>query len=274
MNNLFLIIIITNINFRADKITPISPRKRSGATRDSNPPLPSKVETAGKGSPPITRKMMSTTSKTSPPVLRKISGLEIKTSPHLPRKSSETRPAETISPNISPRTTDSSITSNKSKPLPPKKPLPSLPKDLSGQNTTTETSVGSKPFLPQKAPPNLSSSSTNDSSQPSVAALAQKLSTMPAFAFRDASSGKLGVSPRSSPHSSPRLTTHNVPSNSLLDKSESRPATIVTKTGEGIKPKLRPKPGAALEKPQTQGQFVKIEQKMQTADYMHTANYM
>lgn len=200
---------------------------------------------------------MSTISKTSPPVLRKISGLEIKTSPRLPLKSSETRPVETASPNISPRTHDSSSTSNKSKPLPPKKPLPSLPKDLSGQNTTTETSVGSKPSLPQKAPPDLASSSTNDSSQPSVAELAQKLSTMPVFAFRDASSGKMGVSPRPSPHSSPRLTTRKAPSNALLDKSESRPSASVTRTSEVAKPKLRPKPGAALEKTPTQGQFVK-----------------
>lgn len=234
--------------FRASKVTPPSPRKRSVPTMDSDPAASS------------IHKINSPTSKISPPVLQKSGGIGIRTSPQLPCKSSEIRQAETvISLNASPRDPDSSSTTcNKSKPLPPKKPLPSLPKGLSRQNMVTETTTASKPPVPQKPPPELApASSASDTSQPSVAVLAQKLSTIPVFPFRDASTGKVGIfpspgtSPRSSPLSSPRPTSHNPAANSLSEK----PTIDITKPNVTAKPKLRPKPGSLPEKPQTQGQF-------------------
>ena len=178
----------------------------------------------------------------------------VNTPPQSPRKSSETRHLETAkeSPNTSPRTHDPSSTSSKSKPLPPKKPLPSLPKELA-QAIKTYKPTASKPPLPQKPPSDLASSSKSESS---VAALAQKLSTMPVFPFRDTNSGKpaSGSSPRPSPHSSPRPSPRNPP----LDKSDSKPVSGLVKSSDVAKPKLLPKPGASLEKPYT-GKYISTD---------------
>jgi len=79
---------------------------------------------------------------------------------------------------------------------------------------------------------------------------------MPVFPFRDASTGKGGIfpspgtSPRSSPHSSPRPTPRNPP-----NASDSKVTAGVAKTSDAAKPKILPKPGASLEKPQTQGEL-------------------
>lgn len=240
---------------RAEKVVPPSPRKRSAATRDFNPPVSPKINVAAdQDSPPISCKITKAGGKVSPPVPRKNSGVGLNLSPQLPRKSAASKQEETVIPNLSPRILESN---NRSRPLPPKKPLPSLPKGLSGQSATTETSVGSKPSLLQKPAPELAPPpSANDSSQSSVAALAQKLSTMSVFPFHDGSSGKAGVfpphgiSPRSSALSSPRPTIRNQPSASLLEKSETKAMGGVTKVGDSTKPKIHPKPGALQEKPQ------------------------
>ena len=209
-----------------------------------SPPVPRKVISQGsKFSPPTPRKPIGVASKTSPPVTRKISGLKVETTPPSFRKASDTRQPEAVkdlSPNTSPRTLYPSTASNKSKPLPPKKHLPSLPKDLAsaGQTTTTEAN---KPSVPQKPPPDLSSSSKGESS---VAALAQKLSTILVFPFRDN-----GSSPRPSPHPSPRPSRSQA-SNSPGDKSDSKPALGSVKPAEPAKPKLLPKPGVLPVKPQ------------------------
>ena len=95
--------------------------------------------------------------------------------------------------------------------------------------------------MPQKPPPDLSSSSKGESS---VAALAQKLSTIPVFPFRDN-----GSSPRPSPHPSPRPSRSQA-SNSPGDKFDSKPALGSVKPAEPAKPKLLPKPGVLPVKPQ------------------------
>lgn len=130
-----------------------------------------------------------------------------------------------------------------------------MPKGLSGQ---TETSTASKPPLPLKPAPELASVSKSDGPQQSVAALAQKLSTIPVFPFRDVSGGKAGVfpspgtSPRPSPHSSPKPS----PRSPSSEKSDSKLAAGVVRSLETAKPKVRPKPGSSAEKPQTQGKHV------------------
>ncbi|XP_073251927.1 uncharacterized protein [Porites lutea] len=226
------------------KASPPTSHKISGTGPKFSPPVPRKVISQGsKFSPPTPRKPIGVASKTSPPVIRKIGGFKVETTPPSFRKASETRQPEAVkdlSPNTSPRTLDPSTASNKSKPLPPKKPLPSLPKDLAsaGQTTTTEAN---KPPVPHKPPPDLSSSSKGESS---VAALAQKLSTIPVFPFRDN-----GSSPRPSPHPSPRPSRSQA-SNSPGDKSDSKPALGSVKPAEPFKPKLLPKPGGLPVKPQ------------------------
>ncbi|XP_073252122.1 uncharacterized protein [Porites lutea] len=226
------------------KASPPTSHKISGTGPKFPPPVPRKVISQGsKFSPPTPRKPIGVASKTSPPVIRKISGFKVETTPPSFRKASETRQPEAVkdlSPSTSPRTLDPSTASNKSKPLPPKKPLPSLPKDLAsaGQTTTTEAN---KPPVPQKPPPDLSLSSKGESS---VAALAQKLSTIPVFPFRDN-----GSSPRPSPHPSPRPSRSQA-SNSPGDKSNSKPALGSVKPAEPSKPKLLPKPGGLPVKPQ------------------------
>ncbi|KAJ7379712.1 hypothetical protein OS493_014117 [Desmophyllum pertusum] len=203
--------------------------------------------------------MSNLASKNSPLVPRKSSGIATKTSPHYPPKSSDTRQpdvfgecAENI--NSAARTIDLQSAGDKSKPLPPKKPLPSLPKGmlLPGQKPSSSEVPSSKPPLPQKPPPDLSSSSKTDCSQSSVAALAQKLSTIPVFPFRDNNSGKVGpspgTSPRPSPHSSPRPSPRHLPTSFLPDKSDSKAVSGLAKSNDAAKPKLLPRPGAAPQK--------------------------
>lgn len=230
---------------RAKKGIQPPPLKKSIVTRDSNPPVTPR--TAGEASPPITCKSNDTEGKTQPPPLRKITGMGIKLSP----QSTVTTQAEIV-PDLSPRILDSG---NKSKPSPPKKPLPSLPKELSGQSTTNETATR-KPHLPQKPVPQIALSSSNGSSQPSVAALAQKLSTITAFQFHEGSSGKAGLfpsqgsSPQISPHSSPRQIKRNQPSTWLSEKSETEARGRAIKTSGPTKSKILPNPGPAEEKAQ------------------------
>lgn len=236
------------VNPRAKKGIPPSPHKRSATTRDPNPPV--SPRTAGEGSPPTTCKSSDTEGKATPPLSWKINGMGIKLSP----QSTVTIQEETVS-NLSPRILDSR---NKSKPSPPKKPLPSLPKEVSGQSTTNETAAR-KPHLPQKPALEIALSSSNDSSQPSVATLAQKLSTITAFQFHEGSSGKAGLfspqgtSPRSSPHSSPRQIMRNQPSSWLSEKSEAEARGRAIKASGPTKSKILPKPGPAEEKPQNIG---------------------
>ena len=235
------------VNSRVKKGNQPSPPKKSIATRDSNPPVTPR--TAGEGSPPTTCKSSDTEGKMQPPLSWKINGMGIK-SP----QSTVTRQAETV-PNLSPRILDSG---NKSKPSPPKKPLPSLPKELSGQSTTNETAAR-KPHLPQKPAPQIALSSSNGSSQPSVAVLAQKLSTITGFQFHEGSSGKpgllpsQGISPQISPHSSPRQIKRNQPSTWLSEKSETEARGRAIKTSGPTKSKILPKPGPAEEKAQNIG---------------------
>lgn len=236
------------VNSRAKKGIQPAPLKKSIVTRDSNPPVTPR--TAGEASPPIICKSNDTEGKTQPPPLRKITGMGIKLSP----QSTVTTQAEIV-PDLSPRILDSG---NKSKPSPPKKPLPSLPKELSGQSTTNETATR-KPHLPQKPVPQIALSSSNGSSQPSVAALAQKLSTITAFQFHEGSSGKAGLfpsqgsSPQISPHSSPRQIKRNQPSTWLSEKSETEARGRAIKTSGPTKSKILPKPGPAEEKAQNIG---------------------
>lgn len=236
------------VNSRVKKGNQPSPPKKSIATRDSNPPVTPR--TAGEGSPPTTCKSSDTEGKMQPPLSWKINGMGIKLSP----QSTVTRQAETV-PNLSHRILDSG---NKSKPSPPKKPLPSLPKELSGQSTTNETAAR-KPHLPQKPAPQIALSSSNGSSQPSVAVLAQKLSTITGFQFHEGSSGKpgllpsQGISPQISPHSSPRQIKRNQPSTWLSEKSETEARGRAIKTSGPTKSKILPKPGPAEEKAQNIG---------------------
>ena len=126
-----------------------------------------------------------------------------------------------------------------------------------GQKPPAIEAVSSKPPLPHKPAPDLASSSSTDTLQPSVAALAQKLSTIPVFPFSN--TGKAGgifpspgTSPRASPHSSPRPSPRNPPSSSSPEKSDSKVATGMAKSTEFGKPKLLPRPGASPQKSSSQ----------------------
>ncbi|KAL9970188.1 hypothetical protein ACROYT_G022522 [Oculina patagonica] len=261
--------------------TPSPPPKAGGMTGKPSPPVPRKISsTAGKNSPPTPHKISSTASKFSPPIPRKSSGIAAKTSPQSPRKPSDTRqteasaesPSITENTNSAARTVDLHAAGDKSKPLPPKKPLPSLPKGMvpPGQKPPVSEVSSSKPPLPHKPPPDLASASKTDMPQPSVAALAQKLSTIPVFPFRDSNTGKAGgifpspgTSPRASPHSSPRPSPRNQPSSSSPEKSDSKLATGTAKPYEVGKPKLLPRPGASPQKPPSQPTSPRLGQETQ-----------
>ena len=200
-----------------------------------------------KNSPPTPRKITA-----SPPVPRK--SVASRTSPQYPRKISDTRQPDASEESAiatqditsASRTVDLQPAGDKSKPLPPKKPLPSLPKGmvLPGQKPPGSEALSSKPPLPQKPPPELGSSPKKDCPQSSVAALAQKLSTIPVFPFRDNNTSKAsgllpspGTSPRASPLSSPRPSPRNLSSPKSIDIG---------------KPNLPPRPGASQQKSSSQ----------------------
>lgn len=221
----------------------------------------------GKSSPPVPGKVSNWDRKISPPVQRKISDLINKMSPHLPHKSSGV--ASAISPQHPSQKADEENTKNrrnlesstageKSKPLPPKKPLPSFPKGMStpGQKPLMGELSSSKPTSQQKPYLDLSSSPKTDQSQTSVAALAQKLSTIPLFPFRDDTGSKTGgaafPSPVTSPLSSPRPSPRNATSSASPDKSKFKSATVMAKVSEVGKPVLSPRPGTSLPKSQSQ----------------------
>ena len=247
--------------------TPLITQKISSKASKNSPPTPRKINgMVSKNSPPTPRKITCTVSKTSPPVPRKSSGIATKTSSQYPRKISDTRQPEAYgesanaSEDISSasRTVDLQPAGDKSKPLPPKKPLPSLPKGMAlpGQKPPAGEVLSSKPPLPQKPPPELGSSPKKDCPQSSVAALAQKLSTIPVFPFRDNNTGKAsglfpspGTSPRASPLSSPRPSPRNlhVPLSSSPPKSDSK-----SKSSEVGKPNPLPRPGASPQKSSSQ----------------------
>lgn len=230
----------------------------------SSPPVHRKISnTAIKTSPPVLRKISNIVTKMSPPLPRKSSGVGSTTSPQYPPKSSDTRQPQADEENTNTtRTLDLHSAGDKSKPLPPKKPLPSFPKGMviPGQKPVMSEASSSKPPVPHKLPPDLTSSPKTDSSQSSVAALAQKLATIPVFPFRDDNSGKVGAaifpspgtSPRASPLSSPRPSPRNLHSSSSPDKSDSKAGTGIAKPSEVGKPKLFPRPGAAPQKSPSQ----------------------
>ena len=243
--------------------SPLVTQKISSAASKSSPPTPRKINgVVSKSSPPTPRKITSTVSKTSPPVPRKSSGIATKTPPQYPHKISDTRQPEAREESASAvedvtsasQTVDLQPAGDKSKPLPPKKPLPSLPKGMAlpGPKPPAGGVMSSKPPLPQKPPPELGSSPKKDCPQSSVAALAQKLSTtIPVFPFRDNNTDKTsgffpspGTSPRSSPLSSPRPSPHNL---HLPDKSDSK-----AKSSEVGKPNPLPRPGVSPQKSSSQ----------------------
>lgn len=229
---------------------------------------------AGKSSPPVLHKVSNRDIKVSPPVQRKISNIANKMSPRLPYKSSgvasvispqhppqpnDTRQLKAVEENIkNTRNFEISSAGEKSKPLPPKKPLPSFPKGMgtTGQKPVMGELSASKPYLPQKPPLELSSSPKTDQSQKSVAALAQKLSTIPVFPFRDDNGSRTGgavfPSPVASPLSSPRLSPRNITSGASPDKSKLKSATVMAKVSEVGKPVLSSRPGTSLLKSQSQ----------------------
>lgn len=235
--------------------SPLVTQKISSTESKNSPPTPRKINgMVSKNSPPIPHKITA-----SPPVPRKSSGIATKTSPKYPRKISDTRKPDASGESAiatqditsASKTVDLQPAGDKSKPLPPKKPLPSLPKGmaLTGQKPPGSEALSSKPPLPQKPPPELGSSPNNDCPQSSVAALAQKLSTIPVFPFRDNNTGKAsglfpspGTSPRASPLSSPRPSPR-----SLHVLSSSSP-----KSSDIGKANLPPRPGTSQQKSSSQ----------------------
>lgn len=192
-----------------------------------------------------------------------------KTSGQYPCKASDTRQPEasgesanaTEDIDSASRTVDLHPAGDKSKPLPPKKPLPSLPKGMAppGQKPSTSEVLSSKPPLPQKPPLELGSSPKTDCPQSSVAALAQKLSTIPVFPFRDNNTSKAsglfpspGTSPRTSPLSSPRPSPRKLASSLSPEKADSKVVTGTAKSSEIDKPKLLPRPGTSPQKSSSQ----------------------
>lgn len=236
----------------------------------SRPDDPSR--SAGKSSPPVLHKVSNRDIKVSPPVQRKISNIANKMSPCLPYKTSgvasvispqhppqpnDTRQLKAVEENIkNTRNFEISSAGEKSKPLPPKKPLPSFPKGIgtTGQKPVMGELSASKPHLPQKPPLELSSSPKTDQSQNSVAALAQKLSTIPVFPFRDDNGSRTGgavfPSPVASPLSSPRPSPRNI-TGASPDKSKLKSATVMAKVSEVGKPVLSSRPGTSLPKSQS-----------------------
>lgn len=251
----------------AGKPSPPVPRKVRSTASKISPPTPRKISnTANNTSPPTPCKLKSTAGKMSPPTPRKSCGPATKTSPQCQPELSDTRQTEASEEtariiediNSAASTVDVHLPGDKSKPTPPKKPLPSLPKGMTspGQKPPASEVSSSKPSLPHKPPPELASTSKTDSSQPSVAALAQKLSTNLVFPFNTGKPGGIfpspGTSPRASPHSSPRPSPRNVPSSSSPEKSDSKVVAGVTKPNEVGKPKLLPRPGASPQKSPSQ----------------------
>lgn len=243
--------------------SPLVPRKISSTASKNSPPTPRKINgMVSKNSPPTPRKIINMASKTSPPVPRKSSGIATKSSPQNPLKPSDARQSKASEESVNAtegitsasRTVDLHPVGDKSKPLPPKKPLPSLPKGIppTGQKPPAGEVLSNKPPLPQKPPPELGSSPKKDCPQSSVAALAQKLSTIPLFPLRDDNASKASGlfpspvnSPRASPLSSPRPSPRKlpVPSVSSPEKSDSK-----AKSSEVGKPNLPPRPGASPQK--------------------------
>lgn len=230
--------------------------QKTGSTESKNsPPTPRRINgMVGKNSPPTPHKITA-----SPPVTRKSSGIRTKTSPQYPRKISDTRQPDSSGDSAittqditsASRTVDLPPAGDKSKPVPPKKPLPSLPKGMAlpGQKPPGSEALSSKPPLPQKPPPELGSSPKKDCPQSSVAALAQKLSTIPVFPFRDNNTGKTsgsfpspGTSPRASPLSSPRPSPRNL---QVLSSSSPKPLDVG-------KPNPPPRPGVSQQKSSSQ----------------------
>ena len=245
----------------AGKPSPPVPRKIRSTGSKISPPTPRKISNAANNtSPPTPCKVNSTAGKMSPPTPRKSCGLATKTSPQCPPQLSDARQTEASEEtakiienvNSAARTVDVDSPSDKSKPPPPKKPLPSLPKGM----TSPGEVASSKPPLPHKPLPDLASTSKTDSSQPSVAALAQKLSTNLVFPFNTGKPGGIfpspGNSPRASPHSSPRPSPRNVPSSSAPEKSDSKVVVGTAKPNEVSKPKLLPRPGTSPQKSPSQ----------------------
>lgn len=242
----------------------LATQKLSSTESKNSPPTPRKINgMVSKNSPPTPRKITA-----SPPVPRKSSGIASKTSPQYPHKISGARQPDAIEESAiaTQDTTSASRTVNlqpagdKSKPLPPKKPLPSLPKGMAlpEQKPPGSEALSSKPPLPQKPPPELGSSPKKDCPQSSVAALAQKLSTIPVFPFRDNNTGKAsglfpspGTSPRESPLSSPRPSPRN-----LHVLSNSSPKSI-----DIGKPNLPPRPGASQQKSSSQPSSPRLGQE-------------
>lgn len=139
--------------------------------------------------------------------------------------------SNTSSPNKLDFKVGSASSGSKIKPLPPRKPLPQLPKhpqDCPSAPCVTEKKDISqaKPPVPSKPPPKFPSASPNplpkvelhvSPQTTSVAALASKLAAVPVFPFKPLEDNKLGsitssTSPRLSPRPSPVASPHPSPS--------------------------------------------------------------